>query len=438
MIFAFISVCLVAALWKILVPAGFYRRITPGERRVFRWFVGARCVLPFVAQYIAERTGQFFGDGGGSDAETYVELGRTIAKQLETQGYSTLHREIPGTGSIDLALGYVFGVAGGTTIVTLFLVSGISSIGMVLFWLGTRDNVRFAQTQYAAVLLLAPTILYWSSNIGKEPPILLGLGAGAMAVQIFLGRIRSGPLQPWILLATSALCLGYVRPHVALAFFGSLIPATILGRERGSGATTRRRLTIGLMATIGLMVAIPLTSDLLGVQRDENVLDAAYDRAEQTAAGQGRSSYSADPVRSVTDVPNALIIVLLRPYLWETTTSFQLLASIEALAIIGLLVAGLRQLGRAGPRLLRSPHLLHSAMFVLLFCASIVSYGNFGLIARQRMQIWPFVIFIAFIGRSAGRQPSLSSRPAGDGGLRADRAARAARPPGIPRSSARG
>jgi hypothetical protein len=37
-----------------------------------------------------------------------------------------------------------------------------------------------------------------------------------------------------------------------------------------------------------------------------------------------------------------------------------------------------------------------SAVYTLLFCSAIVSYGNFGLIVRQRMQVWPFLILLAF------------------------------------------
>jgi hypothetical protein len=68
-----------------------------------------------------------------------------------------------------------------------------------------------------------------------------------------------------------------------------------------------------------------------------------------------------------------------------------------------MLVLGLLSLLRRRARLPRTPLVMTAIAYSILFCAAVVSYGNFGLIVRQRMQVWGFLIFIIFSLEPMGR-----------------------------------
>jgi hypothetical protein len=169
-----------------------------------------------------------------------------------------------------------------------------------------------------------------------------------------------------------------------------------------------------VMTIGGLVITISLSGDLLDTRPGQSVLDAAYERAESTSMGQGTSSYEAEPVRSPLQIPSALAIVLLRPYIWETQTSFQVLASLESLVILAVVLSTAAMVVQGRRRIRWDLLTLSSVLYVIMFSSAIATYGNFGLVVRQRIQVWQFVIFLAFCAapmlreRTRGRARSSS------------------------------
>ena len=187
-----------------------------------------------------------------------------------------------------------------------------------------------------------------------------------------------------------------------------------LGRKPGVSTKVRRVVTL---ATLGVAIAviIPVTLLLIDPSGERSLLNAAYDQTGELAenyqpdtSGAGRSAFSTSATRSPRQIPSAVVTVLFRPFLWETSTPFQALAAVEASAIAVLLRIWVWRLATRSARLPRSPLVVMAVTFEVLFSAAFVSAGNFGLLVRQRMQVVPFLVLIIFAIQTV-RQPTHSS-----------------------------
>lgn len=393
-----VGAVVVGVMALVLLPSGWSRALDPVERKALRLFLVIRAIAPLIYTFIVDRSEEFFS--GGADSKTYVEMGKRVATQLELQGYSQIHRGVPGTGAIDLTMGYIFRISGADRLAANYMMTGVSSIGILLFWISTRGLLTNERTRrsYGFLLLLAPTITFWSASVSKEAPMLLGVACMSAGFHELFDRQRRLSARVALLFAVGAVCLGYVRPHVALLLILAIVGATFFSSGRMNMATTgQRRLLVGLFAAGGLLLAIPLSEDLLGVQDGGSLVEGARDASEVNAEGQGRAAYESEPVRGLTDVPRALVEVLLRPYPWQISTPFQALAAVETYFYMGLLLYSIATAGSARSRLFRHPSVVFCGMYLTLMSSALVTYGNVGLLVRQRMQIWPHLVLLVCI-----------------------------------------
>jgi hypothetical protein len=81
--------------------------------------------------------------------------------------------------------------------------------------------------------------------------------------------------------------------------------------------------------------------------------------------------------------------VLFRPFPWEAGTGFQLLASAEAMAVLGLIVIRFASIRLALRRARAEPFLLFCWTLLLLSAMTYSAFANFGLLNRQRSLILP-------------------------------------------------
>jgi hypothetical protein len=123
--------------------------------------------------------------------------------------------------------------------------------------------------------------------------------------------------------------------------------------------------------------------------------DTAGAFAEATQrTSQGGSAFEAQPVQSPVQLPWAVVTVLFRPFPYEASSLESMVASVEGLALLALLWVHRRSL-RAFPRLLRrEPFVAFCTTYTLLFVVAFSSFGNFGILTRQRVQVFPFFLVL--------------------------------------------
>jgi hypothetical protein len=88
-------------------------------------------------------------------------------------------------------------------------------------------------------------------------------------------------------------------------------------------------------------------------------------------------------------LPNNVVIVLFRPFLWEAHSGLQLIAALETAAVTGLVVVRRRSILIAFQRSRRWPFLLYCWILLILYSMTFASFGNFGLLNRQRSLVLP-------------------------------------------------
>jgi hypothetical protein len=101
----------------------------------------------------------------------------------------------------------------------------------------------------------------------------------------------------------------------------------------------------------------------------------------------------------------AIVTVLFRPFPFEAHNAQSLIASAEGTVLLGMFVAGRRRL-RGVPRALkRSPYVAYCLVYTILFCLIFSTFSNFGILTRERVQVFPMVlVFLALPLAAAGQR----------------------------------
>lgn len=333
--------------------------------------------------------------GGRADADAYADRGADLAA-LAREGVLSLEaaRDIPGTGMIDLATGAVFTVTGATLLGAFLVFAWAAFWGQYLFYRAFRVALPDSRhRRYAVLVLFLPSLLFWPASVGKEAWMLLTLGAAAYGA----ARVISGRLGGYHLVGLGVVLAGLVRPHMAALLLGALLLALLLGKP----ADEPSRSSVGLLAarTVGVVLLIGATAyalqqveaffDVDGVTGLESV---AEDTEDQTTTGG--SAFEPADVGSVADIPAGAVTVLFRPWPFEAHNPQAALSSLEGLVLLGLMIAGRQRILGAVRDARARPYLLLALVFVTVFIVAFSHVGNFGILARQRVQLLPFVLVL--------------------------------------------
>jgi hypothetical protein len=93
------------------------------------------------------------------------------------------------------------------------------------------------------------------------------------------------------------------------------------------------------------------------------------------------------------ELPVALFSVVFRPLPFEATNPQAFLASMEGVFLLVMIARNWRRLGHFIPRR-RAPFITFVASYSLLFMVAFSNLSNFGILARQRTQLFPFLLVI--------------------------------------------
>ena len=87
-------------------------------------------------------------------------------------------------------------------------------------------------------------------------------------------------------------------------------------------------------------------------------------------------------------------MILFEPYPWEVANIAQFLVSLENFVLLGLLILGLKQFAKNMARI-RTDYVLAVSLFAAIGLLVILSpLANIGLIARQKIQLLPFLMIL--------------------------------------------
>jgi hypothetical protein len=347
----------------------------------------------------------YFRLAGGADSLVYHQVGRQLAAEFRSFNFAPdVGREFLGTGFVRYLSGLVQVFTFSNRFATFLVFTVVAFDGLVLayraFVIALPDGDRY---RYAKLLFLWPSLLFWPSSLGKEAWMMLALGLTALgAARLFAHKPRG--ILYLALGLTGALL---VRPHVAAL----LVCAVFVGFAlRSAGGDPLR--TAGKI--VGVIVLVVVTG-FVATQNAEyfQLEDLGADSIDQVTEGtieqtsEGGSAYTPARIHTPLDYPWATITVLVRPFPFEIDTDESLVTAGEGLLLLALALASARRFKQLPGLLRHNPYVIVSAVYVLTFVWAFSAISNFGILARQRTQVLPFLfVFLALpavVERRRGR-----------------------------------
>lgn len=234
---------------------------------------------------------------------------------------------------LNMLIGLVSGGGYGTHVVFHCF---LALIGMLALHRGLRKLLPSLFTRQRAVNLafagiaLFPTVMFWSSSVLKEVPLVFGLGMLILALAGVLHK------QWWHLptLILALLLLFNIKPYVLVTLLPALVAWVIVQR-------TNWRPALVFPAVLGLAYALAVNAavvyppgDLLYILQKKQTDFYNVARANDAGSTVTISPVDQHPIGFLRDLPERLTLTFLRPFPGEVRNALQALAAAENFAFL--------------------------------------------------------------------------------------------------------
>jgi len=248
-------------------------------------------------------------------------------------------------------------------------------------------------------LFVFPSVVFWSSGIGKESFAVAGLlGLSALALKMYSGE----RIKWWeYILSLFFIWLIWSLKYYYLAVWLPIAVAVVLVHRVFK---PKAELTFFFVLLLLLLLATGLVHpnfiwkhfiDVIVVNYQQLLLSSDPGDAIHYYKLGEETSRAMSLFYIIINAPWALFSALFRPFLWEVNSAMQLAASIENVVLFGLLVGcwpGYRHLVQKNPYRLLAIGLLTYSVILLVFLG--LSTPNFGTLSRYRVGCLPFLLII--------------------------------------------
>jgi len=332
---------------------------------------------------------------GVADATEYDAWGKWLAPQYRHLDFSGDIGAVSGTGFMRGVTGFIYAFMGSSKPGAYMIFGWLAFIGAVLLWRAFKRTVpEGSHRRYAYLLFFLPSMIYWPSALGKDAFSLfcLGLISYGVARVMTRGWILGLPIA-----AAGLLGVVYLRPHIALVTFVGMVLAAALGKSRNPSARTpiARTLVFGILFVVGTIV-IGQTQQFFGVSSlTQETVNATLANAEGRTLEAGSSFTPVSVTNNPANFPLAAATVLFRPFPFEVGNAQSLLTAGEGVFLMWLVWRSRRRLANLWHEMRYSPYVSYCMGIVLAFIYAFSAFSNFGILARQRIQVMPF--FLVFL-----------------------------------------
>jgi 4-amino-4-deoxy-L-arabinose transferase-like glycosyltransferase len=273
------------------------------------------------------------------------------------------------------------GLMGGITVLVIY------AIAAKLF---DRSSARWA----ALFMAFFPQMVFWSTGMYKDPPILLCIAVAMYAV-VGLRERLSIPIVGMFVVAEVALIT--LRFYIAYFVAFAALATFVFGQRRG---------VVRMVFTYALLGALLFGALNVAVKQETLEQQATYmnlerlqitrgDQAMWGSSGFGQEYDVSTPAGALATLPIGLTYLLFAPFPWAISGLRQALVVPETLVWYALMPAFVRGLRLGLKRQFRA--ILPIVVFAtsLTFAYALVQ-GNVGTAYRQRTQVTMFfLIFMA-------------------------------------------
>jgi len=358
--------------------------------------------------------------GSATDAVIYNREGARLADSFRALNFTNVDvgaaAGVPGTGSLRYIAGLVHLLTDSNFFGTTLMFGLMAFAGTWLFYRAFQTAVPDGDHyRYAKLIFLWPSLLYWPSSIGKDSWMLLTIALASLGTARLLTRARGGYVCIFLGLVGSAL----VRPHVTLLVFVAIGVAFIIGRRDTHRIPGQVSLG-GFTKVVGIVVLLvagsllaPATARFLKL--DDLTGDSVSNAIEATQlqTGEGGSAFTPSDPNSPIGYPIAVVTVLFRPLPGEVPGASGLLSGAEGGLLLVVAALSWRRIWGAATRLRRQPYVTYAAAYLAMFAYAFAAIANFGILARERVQVLPMFFVLLAVPparrRSADAQAALAA-----------------------------
>ena len=273
---------------------------------------------------------------------------------------------------------------------------GFAFIGLWACYLFYRAAVVLLRKEDIRVfyaISLFPSILFWSSTLGKDPIMLFGMSLYAYGVIGWFNRRRWREVACVVIgcLVVSLIRIWYL-PIM-------MIPLAVLNLRLSRDIMTKTFLGLAILAILAL--SFWGLADIMNIETTNDAFEARSYAAHSFSGGG--SSFDIPAFNDIEGIiryaPIGVFTALFRPLPFEIDGIAGLLAGFENLFLLILLIMAIK---RTKVRELLQPFVLWDITIVLIWAAF---YGmvarNFGSLARYKLQILPFLFgLLIYLGRN--------------------------------------
>ncbi len=347
---------------------------------LFLWFIKVFVTLFLLIPY------EFYY---GLDSFTYFHWAVNFNPDLMSQYWGG---EGSSTSRLIIFIHYLTFIFGDSYYAIKLFFSLLSFFGLLIFYkiytyiLFKNKIVARHNDNFIYALVLFPSIIFWSSGMGKDS---LNILFTAVFIYAFI-RLTDKFLIRYLLLAVlSVVAMFYLRFWwVAIMTFSMIVYYTIYSNLKSS-------IFLILLSPI-LYFSFQYIMEMRGLELFSDIFQ------EMTNVSKGMSDYgdsSINPViiRNFSDymllyVPNSFT-ALFRPMIWEARNLFSLVASIENTILLFL---SIKYIALRFAYNIKIKHIVFLLIFIISWTIpySIISSGNLGAAVRFKLQILPMILIV--------------------------------------------
>jgi hypothetical protein len=335
-----------------------------------------------------------------ADAFQYHNTGREIAQVLAGGQWPSDLVSFTGTRFIRLLVGLFYFAFGETFYGAAMTWAWCGLIGMLFFHKAFVTAFPNGDRRlYMILIFFYPSMLLWTSSLGKDALVVMFLGMATFGY----ARLNRG-MEPIGLFWAAVGVIGAmsIRPHVTAALVAGMT-AGFLTRPINAGLFSPAIRLFGILA-IGAVAVLVVgrAGEYVGLESVEVESIVGFIEEQQEHTEQGGAAFQQVDITSPLGLALAVPTVLFRPFPWEAHNANALVSSLEGLGLLVLMIYRWKSVKSALTGVRRNSFflflLVYAAIFIFLFSA----IGNFGIIARQRVQLFPFVfMWIACLPKTA-------------------------------------
>src|SRR6266508_4159613 len=332
--------------------------------------------------------------GGVSDARGYFTNGVSLAEDFRVGNYSALIPPYTDTNEINYAAGFLYTLIPPSMLAGFVVFAGMAFIGSWHFYKAFRVSFPDGDRRlYAIFIFFLPSFWYWTTSLGKDAPMLMGLGVATYGFALMFRKL-SAKAVAYVVVGLGVVSMVRSPLAAALAVAGVAAFALRPTRARTSHVQALAYLLLIPILALGALTLIAKGRQFVGATEGTSIQSVVAQAQQQDFDSDEGSNFSPASPFTPQGLALALITANFRPFPWEAGGLLPALQSLEGVGILMLFLLKFRAIGRVLRAWRRNAMTIMVLLSTVFISIVLTSLANFGLLARQRTQVLPFLLMI--------------------------------------------